>query len=83
MSSYCIQCPTECSACSSSSVCTNCNNGYHLVGGNCNLNCGDSELDEFEECDDGNLDDGDGCDSTCNTELYFTCNYSPFLGHDQ
>jgi len=33
--------------------------------------CGDGTLDtEFgETCDDGNLIDGDGCDSSCETEL--------------
>ena len=30
--------------------------------------CGDGELDEGEECDDGNTMDGDGCSSTCNYE---------------
>ena len=31
--------------------------------------CGDGTLDVgYEECDDGNTDDGDGCDSSCMTE---------------
>jgi cysteine-rich repeat protein len=36
--------------------------------------CGDgvtqqpNEAGEYELCDDGNLDDGDGCDSTCQPE---------------
>lgn len=32
--------------------------------------CGDGEIDQDggEECDDGNLDDGDGCSSTCKFE---------------
>ena len=27
--------------------------------------CGDGVLNGAEECDDGNLDDGDGCSTTC------------------
>ncbi|MEY2937345.1 MAG: hypothetical protein RL033_8094 [Pseudomonadota bacterium] len=30
--------------------------------------CGDGERDLAEECDDGNLDSGDGCDADCNAE---------------
>ena len=28
--------------------------------------CGNHEIDDGESCDDGNVVDGDGCDSTCN-----------------
>jgi cysteine-rich repeat protein len=31
--------------------------------------CGDYVVDPGEECDDGNLDDGDGCSKTCMLEL--------------
>ena len=40
--------------------------------------CGDGIVDSgllFEECDDGNLVDGDGCDSTCTVEV--TCTPLP------
>lgn len=30
--------------------------------------CGDAIRDELEECDDGNVNDGDGCDPDCNLE---------------
>jgi len=30
--------------------------------------CGDGSLDASEECDDGNLVDGDGCDANCDIE---------------
>jgi cysteine-rich repeat protein len=30
--------------------------------------CGDGVLDPGEECDDGNVRDGDGCDPTCHSE---------------
>lgn len=32
--------------------------------------CGDDELDEGEECDDGNVEDGDGCSSSCVVERW-------------
>jgi cysteine-rich repeat protein len=35
--------------------------------------CGNSELDEGEECDDGNHEDFDGCDSTCAFEEFQGC----------
>jgi cysteine-rich repeat protein len=31
----------------------------------CNLSCGNGAYDDGEECDDGDLVDGDGCDSNC------------------
>ncbi len=33
------------------------------------LNCGNSLIEESEQCDDGNLIDGDGCNSTCKKEV--------------
>jgi cysteine-rich repeat protein len=40
----------------------------------CTPTCGDGNLDPAtEECDDGNLADGDGCSSTCKKEGGFTC----------
>jgi len=36
--------------------------------GTCMGVCGDGVLDPFEECDDGNNDDGDGCDADCEIE---------------
>jgi len=30
--------------------------------------CGNLEIDQDETCDDGNIADGDGCDSNCLTE---------------
>lgn len=34
--------------------------------------CGNSIVESGEQCDDGNLDDGDGCSSTCQTETTST-----------
>ncbi|MBQ9394201.1 MAG: DUF4215 domain-containing protein [Proteobacteria bacterium] len=35
--------------------------------------CGDYELNEGEQCDDGGKDDGDGCSSTCQIEDGWMC----------
>jgi cysteine-rich repeat protein len=35
----------------------------------CEQRCGDGVRDPFEECDDGNREDGDGCSSTCSVEV--------------
>ena len=36
--------------------------------------CGDNIIDEGEECDDGNITNGDGCDSSCQIEIQiFEC----------
>jgi len=34
--------------------------------------CGNNNIDPGEECDDGNTISGDGCDSTCHTEITTT-----------
>lgn len=36
-------------------------------------NCGDGTQSGTEECDDGDLEDGDGCSSTCTVELDVFC----------
>ncbi|KAJ8406181.1 hypothetical protein AAFF_G00304120 [Aldrovandia affinis] len=41
--------------------------------------CGDGELQGKEECDDGNLLDGDGCCKKCRMEPGFNCNGHPSL----
>ncbi len=40
-------------------------------------NCGDSTIDEGEECDDGNRLDGDGCSSGCLVEEGWDCEGQP------
>ena len=43
---------------------------YGCVDGECSQpRCGDNHLDLDEECDDGNLINGDGCDSDCTIEI--------------
>ena len=39
--------------------------------------CGDGRLDTIEECDDGDIMDGDGCDSECYIEDSFVCSSDP------
>lgn len=39
---------------------------YQYVDGG---SCGDGTVSLYEDCDDGNLDDGDGCDSNCTLEF--------------
>lgn len=41
--------------------------------------CGDLSFDPPEECDDGNLEDGDGCSATCTLEGAL-CNGPEHLG---
>lgn len=35
--------------------------------------CGDGVVESIEACDDGNLTDGDGCDSACGRESGWDC----------
>jgi cysteine-rich repeat protein len=39
--------------------------------------CGNSIIDEDEQCDDGNANAGDGCSSACRTEFAFGCVNEP------
>jgi cysteine-rich repeat protein len=39
----------------------------------CIVTCGNGQLDEGEECDDGNFNDGDGCTALCKLELNSIC----------
>jgi cysteine-rich repeat protein len=51
---------------------TACDTGSECRGGSCvSADCGDGTVNptQHEECDDGNLEDGDGCDADCT----FTC----------
>lgn len=50
-----------------------CKSGFVDIGiAKCAEICGDN-MAYFDECDDGNSVDGDGCSSTCQIESNFTC----------
>jgi cysteine-rich repeat protein len=44
--------------------------------------CGDGHLDEYEECDDGNHDNGDGCSLTCSLETAGVPPFNAEVGFD-
>jgi MYXO-CTERM domain-containing protein len=41
--------------------------------GECQSSCGNGDRVRGEECDDGNLDDGDGCSALCEVEEGWSC----------
>jgi len=41
------------------------------------LVCSNSIIESPEQCDDGNANNGDGCNSTCQTETSYTCTGQP------
>lgn len=43
--------------------------------------CGNGVIEKHndEECDDGNLNDGDGCNNECKLESIFNCKLEPSL----
>ncbi|CAI2371785.1 unnamed protein product [Moneuplotes crassus] len=53
--------------------------GYKCTGGsstqkdNCEISCGDGQLDVEEDCDDGNVNSGDGCNDSCKIEDGWIC----------
>ncbi|CAD8126114.1 unnamed protein product [Paramecium sonneborni] len=79
----CLQCDNNCITCKiQSNLCTSCYRndcelcesipGYYTDYQNkvCITQCGDGIVAyEQENCDDGNLENGDGCDSECRMEL--------------
>jgi cysteine-rich repeat protein/YVTN family beta-propeller protein len=43
----------------------------------CTAVCGNNEVGDSEECDDGNTTGGDGCSSTCTVESSWSCTGDP------
>ena len=43
----------------------------------CATSCGNGNLEAGEDCDDGNVADGDGCSHLCKVEQGFTCTTMP------
>lgn len=48
----------------------------------CVDNCGNGQLDQGEECDDGNRDDDDGCNAICEEEVCGDGTVQPGLGEE-
>ncbi|CAK62555.1 unnamed protein product (macronuclear) [Paramecium tetraurelia] len=48
--------------------------GFQIKDDKCTAICGDNILVDIEQCDDGNIIDGDGCNSQCQVEEGFICN---------
>lgn len=51
--------------------------GFDGGGGEGTFTCGDAFMEGVEECDDGNLDPGDGCDGSCLIETGWGCSGNP------
>ncbi|CAD8151440.1 unnamed protein product [Paramecium pentaurelia] len=48
--------------------------GFQIKDNKCQAVCGDNMIVDIEQCDDGNIIDGDGCNSQCMIEQGFICN---------
>ena len=69
--------PVSCSRCTHGDSCEaddDCGGDLDCVESVCATTCGNGLVQDGEECDDGNLDDGDGCTSTCRDELWLWVN---------
>ncbi|CAK71463.1 unnamed protein product (macronuclear) [Paramecium tetraurelia] len=69
------QCVQHCTDCRES-VCYECNTPgwtYESITQKCIPVCGDGELNGYEQCDDGNIFDNDGCSNTCEYQCHIAC----------
>ncbi len=77
----CINCPTSnCAICDNigpSFTCSKCKDTFLLKSDktcvDISTSCGNGQLDDPEECDDGNTISGDGCSNYCQVETNFKC----------
>jgi MYXO-CTERM domain-containing protein len=53
--------------------------GYQCKGvpSECDVTCGNGQLENAETCDDSNRDSGDGCNDDCETETGYRCHGEP------
>ncbi|CAD8060723.1 unnamed protein product [Paramecium primaurelia] len=66
-----LQCQAYCQICSQDSICIICQQNFELINNKCQPICGDKiVIYGFEECDDGNDIQYDGC-----FQCQFQCNY--------
>lgn len=76
----CDKCMDYCASCSDKSTCDTCVSGFEILSTNifpltiitCVETCGDGKK-FYDECDDGNTANGDGCSSLCKVESGWTC----------
>ena len=88
-SSTCEEEPSQCNGyecelganqvCAAEDPPTGCHNLTQQPCFSCQGLCGNHELDDGEQCDDGNTRDGDGCDHVCKIEDIFCENESAFV----
>jgi cysteine-rich repeat protein len=65
---------TLCHVSSNATLCDACTVGRGVSNNTCSPVCGDGVLLGSEECDDGNIMNGDGCSSICMIENGWACN---------
>ncbi|CAD8148113.1 unnamed protein product [Paramecium octaurelia] len=75
----CITSPQNCLQCRftlEDKTCKMCEQefGLQIKDDKCTAVCGDNIFVDIEQCDDGNIIDGDGCNSQCKVEEGFICN---------
>ncbi|KAM3134120.1 hypothetical protein pb186bvf_013741 [Paramecium bursaria] len=69
----CLNCALQQQFPDINSRCQGCDQGYYLKQDKCIQICSDGIKTDQEDCDDGNLISGDGCDSNCSIEDGFHC----------
>ncbi|CAD8171155.1 unnamed protein product [Paramecium pentaurelia] len=63
---YCVDCIEG--------ICNECQKGMVLIESLCQSFCGDGILiNQFEQCDDGNTENRDGCNMKCEIEIDWVC----------
>ncbi|CAD8134052.1 unnamed protein product [Paramecium pentaurelia] len=68
-----FQCHEQCLDCIFG-ICNKCAYGWEEYNTQCRTVCGNGLLvEQFEQCDDGNIDDDDGCNSKCQIEKDWIC----------